>query len=246
MTTLARIWRHPIKGIGAEELGDVMLAPGLPVPGDRAWAVLTGEATDTGGWQPCRNFARGCYGPELMAVTAETHADGRISMRHPARPNLIIDPATDGPALVDWLRPIYPDARPAPHTLVKAPETGMADSSTPATVAVMGLASLDALSERAGVALDERRFRGNLWLTGLAPFEELTLAGRTLRIGEAELELLRPIERCRATEANPDTGARDVDTLRLLREGWGHTDFGMKALVRKPGRIARGMEATLA
>ncbi len=246
MIALARIWRHPIKGIGAEELGEAMLAPGLPLPGDRAWAVLTGDAQDTGAWQPCRNFARGCYGPELMAITAQTLDDGRITLRHPARPDLTIDPATDGPALIDWLRPIYPEARPAPHTLIKAPDTGMADSSTPATLSVMGTASLDALSDRAGMAMDERRFRGNLWLSGLAPFEELSLAGRTLRIGEAELELLKPIERCRATEANPETGARDVNTLRLLRDGWGHVNFGMKALVRKPGRIAPGQKATLA
>ncbi|MDQ2095598.1 MOSC domain-containing protein [Rhodalgimonas zhirmunskyi] len=245
MSTLARIWRHPIKGIGAEELGEVTLAPGLPVPGDRAYAVLTGTAEDTGAWQPCRNFARGCYGPELMAITAHTDADGRITLRHPARPELTIDPATDGAALIDWLTPIYPPERPAPHTLIKAPEIGMADSSTPATISVLGTASLAALSEKAGQPLDQRRFRGNLWIDGLAPFEELSLVGRTLRIGDAELEFHKRIERCRATEANPDTGTRDVDTLRHLREGWGHTDFGITALVRKPGRIAPGMEVTV-
>lgn len=244
--TLAQLWRHPIKGIGAEELGEAVLTPRLPLPGDRAWAVLTGDASDTGSWQPCRNFARGCYGPALMAVCAKTCADGRIALSHPDRPDLVIDPETDGAALVDWVRPIYPPGRPSPHTLIAAPETGMADSSTPATISVMTRASLDALSERAGQPLDPRRFRGNLWLDGAAPFEEAGWAGRRLCIGEAELEILKPIERCRATEANPETGRRDVDILRLLREGWGHVDFGMKALVRKPGRIAPGMEATLA
>lgn len=235
---LAAIWRHPVKGIGAEPLDTVALTPDRPLPLDRAWAVLTGAAEDTGAWQSCRNFARGCYGPELMAVTARSDGS-RITFQHPKRPDLTIDPATGGAALVDWILPIYPSERPAPKALIKAPAEGMADAPFP-SVAIMGRAALDALSEAAGQPMDPRRFRGNLWLDGLAPFEELDWVGRTLRIGDTELRIDERIERCRATEANPDTGSRDVNTLALLRDTWGHTDFGVKAVVTKGGAISCG------
>lgn len=240
---LGAIWRHPVKGIGAEPLSDTMLTPDRPVPGDRAWAMLTGDAEDTGTWQPCRNFARGCYGPALMAVTART--DGtQIHFTHPDRPDIALDPATDGDRLVDWIRPLYPAEQRTPKALIKAPPQGMSDASFP-SIAILGRASLDALSEACGMAMDMRRFRGNLWLDGLAPFEELDWVGRRIRIGDAELRIEERIDRCRATEANPETGLRDVDTLRILRQVWGHIDFGVKAVVTKGGAVTLGDTAEL-
>ncbi len=243
---LAQIWRHPIKGIGAEALDHAGLHIDRPLPLDRAWAVLEqgGEAAD--GWRPCRNFLRGAKAPSLMAITARTEGD-TIHLSHPDRPDLSITPGTPdaGPALFDWLNPIYPADRRGPAALVKAPPAGMSDAPF-ASVAVLNLASLRALSQKLGQALDPRRFRGNLWLDGLAPWEEFDLVGKRLRIGTAELEVIEPIGRCRATEANPQTGRRDAATLAALEDGWGHTQFGVYTMVRRAGRVALGDEVTLA
>ena len=138
--TVANLWRHPIKGIGAEPLSKVRLSRGGPVPLDRAYAVLTGTAEDTGAWQKCRNFARGCFGPELMAVTARTEGD-QITLSHPKLDDLTVNPDQDGAKVVDWITPIYPEARPAPHTLIKAPAGGMADADFSA-VAILSNSSL--------------------------------------------------------------------------------------------------------
>lgn len=237
---LAQIWRHPIKGIGAERLEHVGLHPDRPLPLDRAWAVLEegGEAAD--GWRACRNFVRGAKGPSLMAVRARVEGEV-IHLFHPDRPDLAITPGTPeaGLALIPWLKPIYPADRRPPAALIKAPPMGMSDAPF-ASVAVLNLASLRALSDKLGQSLDPRRFRGNLWLDGLAAWEEFDLVGKRLRIGEAELEGIEPITRCRATEANPDTGLRDAATLSALEDGWGHTDFGIYAMVRRAGRVATG------
>jgi hypothetical protein len=107
-------------------------------------------------------------------------------------------------------------------------------------VSIGNRASLRALSQRAGRALDERRFRINLWLEGLAPWEEFDLLGTAFRIGAVPLTGAERIGRCRAPEADPETGRRDVDICRVLDEGWGHTDFGIYATVAAPGEIALG------
>ena len=238
--TVKQMWRHPIKGIGAEPLTGVRLETGGPMPLDRAWAVLTGKAEDTGAWQPCRNFARGCFGPELMAVTAETRTDAegtRITLRHPKQGEITLNPASDSDRLVEWLQPIYPAERPQPHSLISAPEGGMADASFPA-LSILSLASLRALGDALGQELDPRRFRGNLWIDGTEPFAEFDWIGKTLQIGTVRLQVVDRITRCRATETNPDTGARDANTLKALREHWGHTDFGIRAKVLCDGEIA--------
>jgi uncharacterized protein YcbX len=242
--TLAQIWRHPIKGIGAEALDHVGLHVDRPLPWDRAWAVLEegGEASE--GWRPCRNFLRGAKGPSLMAVRARVEED-TVYLSHPDRPDLSVTPGIEGAdkALFDWLRTIYPADRKPPAALVRAPEMGMSDANF-ASVSVLNLASLRALGQKLGQSLDPRRFRGNLWIEGLAPWEEFDLVGKRLKIGAAELEVIEPIGRCRATEANPETGRRDAATLAALEDGWGHTEFGVYAMVRRAGRVAVGDEVT--
>lgn len=239
-----QIWRHPIKGIGAEPLETVTLTEGLPVPLDRAWAVLEDGGDASPGWRSCRNFLRGAKGPSLMAVTAKTNGD-QIELSHPDLPALTIalDKRAEA-ALFDWLRPIYPEHRQAPAALVKAPDEGMADAPF-ASISVLSMSSLRALSQKAGRDMDPRRFRGNVWLEGLAPWEEFDLIGKTLTCGTAELEIIEPITRCRATEANPVTGQRDTDTLRILEDGWGHSDFGIYAKVIKTGDIRVGDAAAV-
>ncbi|MEJ6390852.1 MOSC domain-containing protein [Gymnodinialimonas ulvae] len=240
--TLDRIWRHPIKGIGAEPLDRVDLAANRPVPGDRAWAVLESGGDASDGWRSCRNFLRGAKGPSLMAVMARSEGEV-FHFSHPDRPDITVDPTRDHAALFDWLAPIYPAERPAPAALVPAPPEGMSDAPF-ASISILNAASLRALGQKLGQSLDPRRFRGNLLVEGLAPWEEFDLVGKTLSIGDARLEVIEPITRCRATEANPETGRRDANTLRGLEDGWGHQDLGVYAMVRSAGTIATGDTVT--
>lgn len=236
---LARIVRHPIKSVGHEELGAVALTPGHMLPGDRAWAVAHAAARLEGdGWVPKGNFLRGVAAADLMAVRAETGPWG-LRLHHPRAGTLEIDPETDGAALLAWLAPLWPEGRPAPARLVRAPATGLGDVPDP-WVSVLSLVSLRALGQRMGQDLSIHRFRGNLWLDDLAPWEEFDLVGRRLRVGDAVLEVRARITRCKATTANPDTGRFDADTLGALSEGWGHTDFGVYAEVVAGGTVRCG------
>jgi uncharacterized protein YcbX len=236
--TLAHIWRHPVKGIGAEPLTAAALSPAGALHGDRAWALLNAEAQDSDAWQPRRNFLQVASGPALAAVTART--EGRaIVLSHPDRPDLTLEPEAAPGALGDWAAPLWPADRPGPARLVRAPGHGMTDMPDP-YVSLGSLASLAALSARAGVALDMRRFRINLWLDGLAPWEEAEWVGRRFHLGAVLLEGAEPIGRCRAPEANPATGRRDVNVLALLEAARQDTIFGLYARVIEGGEVARG------
>ena len=119
----------------------------------------------------------------------------------------------------------------------------MTDSDFP-SISILNAASLAALGKRLGQSLAMERFRGNVWLDGLAPFEEFDLLGRDIRIGVATLRVRERITRCKATTVDPATGLSDADTLGALRAGWGHEDFGVYAEVRTGGRVAVGDPAT--
>ena len=248
MATVATIWRHPIKGVGREALDKVDLHAGACLPFDRHWAIAhedadLGDADD--GWARCVNFARAARGPSLMAVDSTLDAEtGKITLSHPELGEIRLDPDVEGPALVDWVAKISDPRRAMPARVLKAAR-GMTDSREP-TVSIQSLASLDRLSAAMDHPLDQRRFRGNIWLDGPKAFEEFDWQGKVLRIGAAEIEILEPIERCKATTVNPDTGQVDADTLRALNTTFGHQNFGVYGIVRKSGQIAIGDKAEIA
>ena len=115
----------------------------------------------------------------------------------------------------------------------------MTDSDFP-SLSLNSHASLRALSDLAGRELSMHRFRGNIWIDGLAPWEESDWVGRIVRIGSALISVEEHIRRCRATEVEPKTGRRDTGVLCLLEKGWGHTDFGVYARVVEGGEVHVG------
>jgi uncharacterized protein YcbX len=106
--------------------------------------------------------------------------------------------------------------------------------------------SVAELARRVGLdAVDARRFRMLLEIEGCAPHEEDTWAGRHMRLGEAVIEIGGPVPRCATTTRDPNTGRRDLDTLREIAAYRGKRDgkkidFGVYAQVVRPGRVRVG------
>ncbi len=239
--TVTALWRHPIKAHGRQSLQRMSLQVGQCMPFDRHWAV-THEATKADGteWARCINFSRGASSPSLMALTANLdEATGLLTMQHPDLEDLTFDPNTQGDVFIDWVRPIMPEKRRQSTGLIQVPGVGMTDSSWP-SISLINDASNAALGDTFGTQLNMDRWRGNIHMTGLSAWEEFDWLDKTLRIGSAEFEVRERIERCSATTVDPTTGDYDFDTLKHLRDHFGHRDFGVKIYVTKAGDIAVG------
>ncbi len=237
---VASLWRYPIKSHGREEMAEVTLSAGGTIPFDRHWAVAHEESDADGStWVSCRNFSRVAKAPELMAITARLdEGANRITLSHPGRESLTFDPDRDGAALIAWAGGFVPEGRAQSARVVRGPGRGFTDSDFP-SVTLCNLSSHRAVEQRAGEPLSIHRWRGNIWLDGLGPWEEFEWIGREVRIGAALLRVVERTDRCLATHANPETGRRDVDVLGAL-DHWGHGDFSVRAEVIEGGLFRPG------
>jgi hypothetical protein len=242
---LAAIQRHPIKSHGREALASVSLSEGGSMPWDRHWAVAHARTkfdAAAPAWVGCANFMIGSKVPALTAIDATLdEATATVTLTHPDRPAITFQPdvAADQARLIAWVSPLCPPDHPVPQALVTVPGRGMTDTEYP-SVSLINLASNDDLGRRMGADLSPLRWRGNLWLDGLDPWEETGWIGRELQVGATRLRVEEPITRCKATTANPATGDRDADTLAALRQGFGHQLFGLYARVIEGGTIGPG------
>jgi uncharacterized protein len=112
-------------------------------------------------------------------------------------------------------------------------------------VTLVSEASVERLGREAGRPVDGRRFRMLFTLEGCDPHAEDGWAGRVVRVGESAVRVEGPVDRCAVTTRDPESGERDLDTLRVIKayrglSDAGTIDFGVLATVERPGRVRVG------
>ncbi len=243
--SLSHIRRYPVKGMTAETLEAVELAPGEGVPGDRRFAITHAASRcdpHRPTWQP----------PDSFVMLKRHERLARIQSRFDAASNhltILRDgkevasgdvSSAAGRAVIDQFLSAFlgEDARGNAH-LVEAPGTMFTDMPDK-WLSIINLASVADLERVVRGSVEPLRFRGNLYVEGALPWQEFYWVGRELSIGAARLRVIERIERCAATNVNPETAQRDLNIPKSLREGFGHLDMGVYAEVIAGGTVRTG------
>ena len=246
------IVRYPVKGLSGVPAPDpVRLDPGRGLRGDRAFAIARrGSTPSATGWLSREHFFHLARHEHLARISLGLVEDGSDS------PTLVVETsegmarggrrsslsgevgAFDSAAIDDLLRRTLGADHGEPR-LVEAASEGLWDWED-AHLSIINLATLEELERETGVPVDRRRFRANLYLTGLAPFEEFEFVGARIRVGEVELEVFQPTDRCRATTIRPVEGVSDLNVPALLASRYGYAFCGVYARVIGGGTVRAG------
>ncbi|MGH2527806.1 MAG: MOSC domain-containing protein [Actinomycetota bacterium] len=142
--------------------------------------------------------------------------------------------------------------RYAGHDLRLARVDRPGDATDERPVTLVSLASVEELSRQGGRArpVDSRRFRMLVEVDGCTPHEEDSWGGRRVRIGQAVVRIGDPVPRCVITTLDPETGAPDFPTLKVIRSYRGVSStnelpFGVYGDVVEPGPVRVGDEVEL-
>jgi uncharacterized protein YcbX len=245
---IARISVSPVKGFRLDHPDEVELGPD-GVPGNRRFFLIGADGerlrSSLTPW-PVRLRARYEAAEERLRIelpdgaAIEGDATARGEPVHSASGALDVrGRVVEGP----WEVPLSEIAgHPVRLARLDEDRTGMVE---PLTLVSDG--SLRRLAEEAGeYEVDARRFRMLFELSGCEPHEEDTWGGRRFTVGKAMVVVGGPVDRCAVTTRDPDTGERDLDTLRLIksyrgqRESDGAILFGVYGRVERPGRVRVG------
>lgn len=248
--TVAALWRYPVKGLSPEDLHQITLTAGEGIPGDRRYAIAHGNTPfdpSAPEWLPKHNFLMLAKNPALAALTTRwIEVAHTLTIERNGRQVARGDLSTPiGRVMIAQFLAAYlkDDVRGTPQ-LVEASGHMFSDHKNK-VLSLFSDASLRDLERVTGQSLDPRRFRGNMMLSGLRPWEEFTWIGRELEVGGVRLRITQRIDRCPATSVNPDSGKVDINIPRALKAGFGHIDFGVYAEVIDGGSLAVGDRATV-
>jgi hypothetical protein len=261
MTSIAALYRYPVKGLTAESLDRATVLDSGTFAGDRVLGLLLDDAGPEvrPGWWPKQSFTALVNTPALARLRARfDEATSRLSIALDGVTLVEADLDEGGRARIAAAVTEYViglDESPMQDRPESAPLHLVGDVGVPAFhdrtalhVTVMGRASVDALTAAAGSEVDERRFRMNVVLDGLEPWEELDWVGHSIRIGELDFDVTGTVVRCLATHANPESGERDIDVMSTLTEAFGQEQptIGVLAVLGggRGGELAVGDEVT--
>lgn len=240
------VYRYPVKGLSPEPLDQTRLEPGETIAGDRAIAIENGPSGFNIGaplHMPKIKFLCLMRNPSLAALkTRFDDATRVLTISAPDGRDISgsLDDADGQAQILAFLTDYLSDQMRGPLRVLESPGHSFSDVALKC-VHIVNLATVRDLESRFGVAIDPRRFRPNLVVDGIEPWQEFEMVGQRLRAASgAELELVERTVRCAATKANPDTGIADCDVPRLLDRHVGHTDVGVYALVTRAGTISPG------
>ena len=203
----------------AGESLDSCAITGRGLDGDRRWAFIDQSPARAGKWFNIKQHA------PLMTYHARL-VDGALDLVAPDGSSIVLDEALVRRFENESQRPIQLRELPG-------------ENFDAAQVLIVNLATVHAFALEAGMPIDPRRFRANLYVEGLEPEEELRWLGRVIQAGDAELEVVDRCERCKVITMDPDTTVATPELLRLLAER--HDErLGMYCRVVRPGRVSVG------
>ena len=247
MIRIDRMYIAPVKALALTELTRARLEkPGIA--GDRAFYIIDAKG---------KLFTQRRHGPLVQVRPSYDVESGRLALTFPD------GHAVDGvPDLGEEITTPFWEGRPVAGRLVLGPWgealSGFAgqelrlirpnapgDSFDGFPLSLCSTGSLQAFANAAGQdEVDGRRFRQNIYVSGAAAHEEDTWMGREVRVGEALLRVKQADPRCAVTTLSPDTGRKDMDTLRVIAtyrtDQPKEINFGVYCTVAEPGEAALG------
>lgn len=215
---VVEIWRYAVKSMAGERLDSATLTE-VGLEGDRRWALVDGTPNRAG------KLFTNTQDASLMRYHARLAGDGVD----------VLTPAGQTRRLDQQFVTELGDAVSRPLTLRDRAGHNFDDSH----VLVVNLATVAAFALDAGVDIDRRRFRANLYVDGLEPEEEVRWIGRLIRAGSAVLEVVKRCERCVVITRDPDTTVAAPELLRVLTQS-SETCMGVYCRVVTAGAVAIG------
>lgn len=238
MPHVSALYRYPVKGFTPEPMSELTVQDDGRIAGDRVLAFRFADATepeDQNGldyWPKAKGLALMTF-PSLARLRVSFDGE-RLTFTEDG--DLVVSAGIDpdgrrelADAVADWIL-AGPDARRLrrpghlPLVLVGDGRTSRFQDRARGFVSLHSTASVEDLAGCApGIPVDSRRFRSNVVVDDMPAWKELEWAetGAEICVGDVALTAQKTIVRCKAIEADPDTGLREADLLTSLTKDLG-------------------------
>ena len=113
------------------------------------------------------------------------------------------------------------------------------------SISLINLRSIKDLEKKSGEKIEFQRFRGNLYIDGLEPWEERTWLNKNIVINNVSFKVEKHIARCSATNLKPNSDNVTINLPMTLKKIYNHIDMGIYLTPLTNGEINIGDQIIL-
>ena len=236
MMKVAELYRYPVKSLSPERVQELTITDDGKVLGDRAFAFRFASVNpdDPTQWLPKTNYASLQHIPELATLQSAFDTETSLltitapvsGMSVTGNPRIPSERAAFSEMLSEWHTGTESYARSGSSrkhsgfVLVGdgSLETHQYHDTKEGRTTLHSQSSVQELAKALELeSLSGTRFRSNIVIEGCEAWEEFGWSNCRIQIGDdVVMKVLKPVKRCLATHANPESGVRDVDILNTL------------------------------
>jgi uncharacterized protein len=113
------------------------------------------------------------------------------------------------------------------------------------SVSLLNVQSIDDFQKKIDKKVEISRFRGNICVDGIKPWEEQEWVGKTIKINNVSFKVEKKIPRCVAINLKPQTDDNSLNLLQALKKTYNHFDMGIYLTALDDGKINIGNSVVL-
>ena len=111
------------------------------------------------------------------------------------------------------------------------------DTMPSKTISLINLNSIKDFEKKLSKKVEFQRFRGNIYVDGLNPWDERNLINKTLIINNLKFKVTKEIPRCVATNIRPNSSEINLSIPISLKQIYNHINLGIYLMPLDDGTI---------
>jgi len=108
------------------------------------------------------------------------------------------------------------------------------------SISLLNIQSINDFQKKIDKKIEIPRFRGNICVDGIKPWEEREWIGKVIKINDVSFKVEKNIPRCVAINLKPTTDDNSLNLLQLLNKTYGHFEMGIYLTALDNGKINSG------
>jgi uncharacterized protein YcbX len=108
------------------------------------------------------------------------------------------------------------------------------------SVSLLNMQSINDFQKKIDKKVEISRFRGNICIDGIKPWEEREWIGKTIKINNISFKVEKNIPRCVAINLKPATDDNSLNLLQSLKKNYNHFEMGIYLTALDDGEINLG------
>ena len=108
------------------------------------------------------------------------------------------------------------------------------------SVSLLNIQSINDFQKKIDKKVEISRFRGNICIDGVKPWEEQGWVGKIVKINNVSFKVEKKIPRCVAINLKPQTDDDSLNLLQALKKTYNHFDMGIYLTALDDGKVEVG------